>query len=86
MALASNQVDAVFWSRSYVGVQTMIDESIDWTELFDPEGEEDAAMLKLINDQLVPNFDYVGCAGKDITDGLIVTACYYTDSTVLVAK
>ena len=86
MALAADQVDAVFWSRSCMGVQEFIDEDIDWTELLDIEDEEDAAILELISDQLVPNFDYVGYAGKDIPEGLIVTGCYYTDSTVLVAK
>ena len=86
MALASDQVDAVFWSRSCMGVQEFIDEDIDWTELLDIEDEEDAAMLDLISNQLVPAFDYVGYAGKDIPEGMIVTGCYYTDSTVLVAR
>lgn len=86
VALASNQVDAVFWSRSCMGAQEVISDDISWMDLFDPEDEEDAALLDLVNNQLVPAFDYVGYADKDIPEGLVVTGCYYTDGTVLVAK
>lgn len=86
MALASDQVDAVFWSRSCMGWQEVVEDDIPWKEMFSPEDEEDTAMLDMIDETLVPAFDYAGYAGKDIADGMVVTECYYTDSTVLVAK
>ena len=86
LALSSGQVDVVFWSRSCVAVQEMIENDLHWMDLLDPEDEEDQAMLERINDELLPDFDYVTYAGKDIPDGLIVTDSYYTDSTVLVVK
>ena len=86
MALASDQVDAVFWSRSFMGWHEIAENDISWMDLFDPEDEEDKAMLEKIDETLVPSFDFSSYASKDIADGMIVTECYYTDSTVLVAK
>ena len=86
MALASDQVDAVFWSRSFMGWQEIAENDISWMDLFDPEDEEDKAMLEKLDETLVPSFDFSSYAKKDIADGMIVTECYYTDSTVLVAK
>ena len=86
MALASNQVDVVFWSRSCMGVQEAIDNDMDWMELFEIEDAEDEAGLAMADESLLPLFDYTSYAGKDIPKGLVVTACYYTDSIVLVTK
>ena len=86
LALASGQVDVVFWSRSCIGVRDMIDNDLNWMDLYESVDEEDQAMLEVIDEELMPLFDYTAYAGKDIPEGLIVTEGYYTDSAVLVVK
>ena len=87
MALASDQVDVVFWSRSCMGIQEMVNAGVPWRDLFyeveDPEGE---AMLDKIDEALVSSFDYAAYSAKDIPEGLIVTDRYYSDCIVLVTK
>jgi len=86
MALASNQVDVVFWSRSCMAAQAVIDDNLDWKEMFELEDEEDAAMLQKIDESLMSAFDYKNYNSKDIPKGLVATERYYSDCIVLVAK
>ena len=86
MALASNQVDAVFWSRSSTDVRKALESGASWRDMFEPEDEEDEAMLEKIEQTLVPAMDYDRYADKDIPEGLVVTERYYSDCIVLVAK
>ena len=86
MALASNQVDVVFWSRSCMATQTVIDGDLDWKMMFETEDEEDEAMLQKIDEMLMPAFDYENYNSKDIPQGLVATERYYSDCIVLVAK
>lgn len=86
MALASNQVDVVFWSRSCMAAQTVIDDDLDWKEMFELEDEEDEAMLQKIDETLMSSFDYKNYNSKDIPKGLAATERYYSDCIVLVMK
>lgn len=86
MALASGQVDAVFWSRSCMAAQEIIENGMEWKDLVVPEDEEDEAMLEKIDKTLMSSFDYVNYNTKDVPEGLVVTDRYYSDNIVLVAK
>ena len=86
MALSSGEVDVVFWSRSCMAAQEIIENGMDWTALFEPEDEADRAMMEKIDKTLVSAFDYVNYNTKDVPRGLVVTARYYSDNIVLVAK
>lgn len=86
MALSSKQVDMVFWSRSCMAALTVIDNNLDWKMLFEPEDEEEEAMLEKIDEMLIPSFDYIKYSTKDVPTGLINTERYYSDCIVLVAK
>ena len=86
IAIASDKVDVVFWSRSCVSIAQMIEENLSWREFFEPEDEEDEAMLDKIDEILVPSFDSVGYSQKDIPEGMITTERYYSDCIVLVSK
>lgn len=86
MALASNQVDAVFWSRGCMEAMEIVDGNLSWREQFVPDGDVDVEELDRIDQALMSVFDYAGYAGKDIPEGLAITGKYFTDSIVLVAK
>lgn len=86
MALASNQVDAVFWSRGCMEAMEIVDGNLSWREQFVPDGDVDVEELDRIDRALMSVFDYAGYAGKDIPEGLAITGKYFTDSIVLVAK
>ena len=86
VALSSGTVDVVFWSRSCMGANEIKDHDFRLSLVLVPEDEADQEMLEKIEAEILPDFDYDVYADKDIPDGLIVTACYYTDSTVLVSK
>ena len=86
MALASKQVDAVFWSRSCMAFQDVVNEGLDWKDLFAPEDEGDEALMAKIDEVLMPSFDYPNYGTKDIPANLIVTQRYYSDCIVLVTK
>lgn len=69
-----------------MAAQTVIDDNLDWKEMFELEDEEDAAMLQKIDESLMSAFDYKNYNSKDIPKGLVATERYYSDCIVLVAK
>lgn len=86
VALASGQVDAVFWCRSCTGATEMVTQNAQLSDFFTLEDEEDEEMLDRIESELMPIFDYVRYADKDMPEGVVITDCYYADSIVLVVK
>lgn len=54
MVLASNQVDAVLWSCSCMAAQEVLEDGVYWKDMFEPEDEEDVAMIEKIERRLCP--------------------------------
>ena len=88
LALAEGNVDAVFWTRAWSegqyenGTPSMSDEEHDAfiQEKKANQSEEENAIMKKLSES-IPREEY---SQRDMPEGTIVTAPYYTDMNVLV--